>query len=206
MSKNDLTELLDIAKRINHGDYNLEDIVVDKNNELYSIIKYFFDALESLKEISTVVDDEVSKFSIFDNILDNIRKLSKDTVEKIFSHVEKLNMNIDSISENIELLKRNINNDNKKGITTTFEKLKDAAFDGQGLCFDLITFLEFQDVIRNKINKLNNILQEITERLSNLLIKIGIHEGKVDLGNIKDDKQKIASQDVVDELLREFGL
>jgi chemotaxis protein CheZ len=206
MSKNDLTELLDIAKRINHGDYNLEDIVVDKNNELYSIIKYFFDALESLKEISTVVDDEVSKFSIFDNILDNIRKLSKDTVEKIFSHVEKLNMNIDSISENIELLKRNINNDNKKGITTTFEKLKDAAFDGQGLCFDLITFLEFQDVIRNKINKLNNILQEITERLSNLLIKIGIHEGKVDLGNIKDDKQKIVSQDVVDELLREFGL
>ena len=206
MSKNDLTELLDIAKRINHGDYNLEDIVVDKNNELYSIIKYFFDALESLKEISTVVDDEVSKFSIFDNILDNIKKLSKDTVEKIFSHVEKLNMNIDSISENIELLKRNINNDNKKGITTTFEKLKDAAFDGQGLCFDLITFLEFQDVIRNKINKLNNILQEITERLSNLLIKIGIHEGKVDLGNIKDDKQKIVSQDVVDELLREFGL
>lgn len=206
MSKNDLTELLDIAKRINHGDYNLEDIVVDKNNELYSIIKYFFDALDSLKEISTVVDDEVSKFSIFDNILDNIKKLSKDTVEKIFSHVEKLNMNIDSISENIELLKRNINNDNKKGITTTFEKLKDAAFDGQGLCFDLITFLEFQDVIRNKINKLNNILQEITERLSNLLIKIGIHEGKVDLGNIKDDKQKIASQDVVDELLREFGL
>jgi chemotaxis protein CheZ len=206
MSKNDLTELLDIAKRINQGDYTLEDIAVDKNNELYSIIKYFFNALESLKEISTVVDVEVSKFSIFDNILDDIRSLSKDTVEKIFSHVEKLNMNIDCIRENIELLKRYINSNNKEGITTTFEKLKDAALDGQGICFDLITFLEFQDVIRNKINKLNNILQEITKRLSNLLLKIGIHEGKVDLGNIKAGGQKTSSQDVVDELLKEFGL
>ena len=206
MSKNDLTELLDIAKRINQGDYTLEDIAVDKNNELYSIIKYFFNALESLKEISTVVDVEVSKFSIFDNILDDIRSLSKDTVEKIFSHVEKLNMNIDCIRENIELLKRYINSNNKEGITTTFEKLKDASLDGQGFCFDLITFLEFQDVIRNKINKLNNILQEITKRLSNLLLKIGIHEGKVDLGNIKAGGQKTSSQDVVDELLKEFGL
>lgn len=204
MSNSDLTELLDIAKRINLGEYNVEDIAIDSNNELYSILKYFFDALESLKEISTVVDNEASKFSIFDSILDDIRRLSKETVEKIFSHVEKLNMNIDIIKEHIELLKKTINN--KKTLSATLEKLKDNVLDGQGVCFDLITFLEFQDVVRNKINKLNNVLQDVTKRLSELLVKIGIQEGKVNLGDIKDKKENKTSQDIVDELLKEFGL
>jgi chemotaxis protein CheZ len=204
MSNSDLTELLDIAKRINLGEYNVEDIAIDSNNELYSILKYFFDALESLKEISTVVDNEASKFSIFDSILDDIRRLSKETVEKIFSHVEKLNMNIDIIKEHIELLKKTINN--KKTLSATLEKLKDNVLDGQGVCFDLITFLEFQNVVRNKINKLNNVLQDVTKRLSELLVKIGIQEGKVNLGDIKDKKANKTSQDIVDELLKEFGL
>lgn len=206
MSDTDLSELLDIAKKINSGEYNIENIVIDRNNELYSIVKYFFDALESLKEISTVVDNEVSKFSVFDSMLEDIRQLNKDTVEKIFSHVEKLNLNIDSIKEYIELLNNYINKDDKKNVNATFEKLKDTVLDGQGLCFDLITFLEFQDVIRNKINKLNNVLQEVTKRLSDLLIKIGIQEGKVNLGDIKEREKSKSSQDIVDELLKEFGL
>jgi chemotaxis protein CheZ len=206
MSKSDLTELLDIAKRINIGEYKVEDIVIDEKDELYGIMKYFFDALESLKEISTVVDSEMSKFSVFDSVLDDIKKLNKNTTEKIFSHVEKLNMNLDSIKENITLLKKYINDNNKKAITTTFEKFKECLLDGQGICFDLITFLEFQDVVRNKINKLSNILQEIAQKLSDLLIKIGIQEGKVDIAEVKEEKEKKSSQDIVDELLKEFGL
>jgi chemotaxis protein CheZ len=206
MSNTDLSELLDIAKRINSGEYNIENIVIDRDNELYSILKYFFDALESLKEISSIVNNEVSKFSIFDSVLNDIRHLNKDTVEKIFSHVEKLNMNVDSIKEHIDLLRNNINENNEKSVTTTFEKLKDTILDGQGLCFDLITFLEFQDIIRNKIYKLNNILQEVTKRLSELLIKIGIYEGKVNLGDIQERDESKSSQDIVDELLKEFGL
>lgn len=206
MSRTDLTELLDIAKRINRGEYNIEDIAIDKNNELYSILKYFFDALESLREISTVIGDEASKFTVFHYILDDIKRLNQETVEKIFSLTEKLNMNIDNIKDVFGLLKKHITNNNRKQIAVTLESLKEVALDGQGLCFDIITFLEFHDVVKNKINKLINILQEVEKRLSTLLVKIGLDEGKVNLTNLKDIKEEASSQDVVDELLKEFGL
>jgi chemotaxis regulatin CheY-phosphate phosphatase CheZ len=207
MSRTDLSELLDIAKRINRGEYNIiDDIAIDKNNELYSILKYFFDALETLKEISTAIDGEVSKFSVFNYVLDDIRRLNKETVDKIFSLTEKLNMNIDNIRDIVGLSKKQATDNNHKQLVATLENFKEAALEGQGLCFDIITFLEFQDVVRNKINKLVVMLQEVEKRLSSLLVKIGLDEGSVNLTDLKDDKEKASSQDVVDELLKEFGL
>jgi len=115
-------------------------------------------------------------------------------------------MNIDNIKDVFGLLKKHITNNNRKQIAVTLESLKEVALDGQGLCFDIITFLEFHDVVKNKINKLINILQEVEKRLSTLLVKIGLDEGKVNLTNLKDIKEEASSQDVVDELLKEFGL
>ncbi len=115
-------------------------------------------------------------------------------------------MNIDNIRDIVGLSKKQATDNNHKQLVATLENFKEAALEGQGLCFDIITFLEFQDVVRNKINKLVVMLQEVEKRLSSLLVKIGLDEGSVNLTDLKDDKEKASSQDVVDELLKEFGL
>ncbi|MDY6821249.1 MAG: chemotaxis protein, partial [Deferribacterota bacterium] len=79
--------------------------------------------------------------------------------------------------------------------------------EGQGVCFDMITFLEFQDVIKNRINKLVNVLKEVEQHLIELFNKIEVDERKW-LGETAEnvEKETKTSQDEIDRLLKEFGL
>jgi chemotaxis protein CheZ len=207
MHRADVSELIDIAKKINSGEYEISNITVSEDSELYKIAKYFLDAVKSLKEITAVVDKQAGKLPVFDTVLEDIRKLNKSAVENILTYVDKLNLNIDAVKEYIVVLNKDLQKKDKSSLLVDIGKFKDIIIEGQGICFDLITFLEFQDVVKNKLNKLSKVIREVEDMLSELIVKIGIKEGNVDIDKIDfSKKEESASQDIVDQLLKEFGL
>lgn len=191
MNENDIDRLLDIAKQINEEGYD----------------RSYFDKIKSLKEVTEVVGQEILKFNIFDILLEDARKLNKSTVNKIFTHVDKLNKNLEDIERYIKFLRKNIKEKDKKSLEKNMYEYRERVIEGQGVCFDMITFLEFQDVIKNRINKLVNVLKEVEQHLIELFNKIEVDERKW-LGETAEnvEKETKTSQDEIDRLLKEFGL
>lgn len=209
MSENkDLNELLDIARHIHEGEYDLIDVDVNPESELFHIAQYFSDALKKLKTISGAVEDAYEDLPGFENILEAVIKDAKTASENVLTCVDKINFNIDDIKDNIALLRKyvQINDFNRAG--GVIDRLRDRAINGQDVSFDIIASLEFHDITKQKIDKLIKIIHNLQDRLAHLVLKLGIKENAIDaeiLERLKEKDNILENQDIVDELLKEFG-
>ena len=89
----DLNELLSIARNINEGKYDVVNISVDPESELYDIAQYFNESLKKLKTVSTVIDG--SELPTFEKVLNGVISDSKQASEDVLAYVDKINFNID---------------------------------------------------------------------------------------------------------------
>ena len=80
---------------------------------------------------------------------------------------------------------------------------------GQDICCDIVSSLEFKEVTKSKINESIKVVNSLEERLASVLIKLGIKQNVIDvdvLDKFKDTKEILQDQDLVDKLLKEFGV
>jgi chemotaxis protein CheZ len=85
----------------------------------------------------------------------------------------------------------------------------DKSTEGQDISFDMIATLEFQDINKQKIDKLLKIVNDLERRLTDLIIKLGLKTNKIDvetLNKIEQEGNILNNQDLVNQLLKEFGL
>ena len=54
----DLNELLSIARNINEGKYDVVDVTVEPESELYDIAQYFNDSLKKLQTVSSAMESD----------------------------------------------------------------------------------------------------------------------------------------------------
>ena len=79
----------------------------------------------------------------------------------------------------------------------------------QDICFDIVSSLEFREATKQKIDESIKVVNSLEERLAAILIKLGIKQNVIDvdvLDKIKDTKEILQDQDLVDRLLKEFGV
>ncbi|KAA0257109.1 chemotaxis protein [Deferribacter autotrophicus] len=206
---NDLNELIDIAKKINSGDYDLIEINIKPESELFQIAQYFNEALKKLKIVDDAFSDAYEDLPLFEKILREIINDMKNATESILSEIDKINFNIDSIKESLKGLKEAIKNGDFDRAKIYLNGIKDSVMEGEDICFDMIAALEFQDITKQKIDKLMMILNEIENRIADLIIKLGLKSNKLDpekLSEVKEKKEVLEDQELVDKLLEEFGL
>jgi len=85
----------------------------------------------------------------------------------------------------------------------------DKSIEGQDIAFDMIAALEFQDITKQKIDKLTKVVKDLEKKLSDLIIKFGLKHNKIDVDTLNRLGEKdsiLDDQDLVNQLLKELGL
>ena len=89
------------------------------------------------------------------------------------------------------------------------DRLSECAIQGQDICCDIVSSLEFKEVTKSKINESIKVVNSLEEKLASVLTKLGIKQNVIDvdvLDKFKDTKEILQDQDLVDRLLKEFGV
>ncbi|PLX70720.1 MAG: chemotaxis protein [Denitrovibrio sp.] len=206
----DINELLDIARSINEGKYDVVSVDVNSENELFHIAQYFSKSIEKLQTISDTVEDSYEDLPGFEETLKAIINDAKTASENVLSCVDNINFVTDDIKENLQILKKQAETGKLGKMDGVLDRLRDKALAGQDTSFDIIASLEFQDITKQKIDKLVKIIYDLQERLSHLVIMYGVKEDKIDVETLDKLKMKqkedvLDDQNLVDELMREFG-
>jgi chemotaxis protein CheZ len=204
----DINELLDIARSINEGNYDVVSVDVNTENELFHIAQYFSDSIEKLQTIHDTVEDSYEDLPGFEETLQSIISDSKTASENVLSCVDQINFVGDAIKDNLQTLKKDIEAKKFGQTGGIIDRLRDKALSGQDTSFDIIASLEFQDITKQKIDKLVKIIYDLQERLSHLVVMYGVKEDKIDveaLDQLKKKKDLLEDQNLVDELMKEFG-
>ncbi|ADR18846.1 protein phosphatase CheZ [Calditerrivibrio nitroreducens] len=205
----DLSELIEIAKKINSGEYELTSISIDPNHELFEVVQFFNESIKKISTARDVVEDSYEDLPIFEKVLKDVVKDTKSASEKILNLTDNINFNISEIKDNITLLKEALKNDELNKALGLVDRLVDKAIEGQDIAFDMISALEFQDITKQKIDKLLKVVKDLEKKLSDLIIKFGLKHNKIDVDTLNrlGEKDSILNdQDLVNQLLKEFGL
>lgn len=205
----DLNELLMIARNINEGKYDVVDITIDPESELYEIARYFSESLGRLKTVSNAVEHSYDDLPSFEKKLTGVIADSKKASEEVLSSVDRINFNIDEIKENLEMVKQFIATGDFARAKGMLERLSEYAVRGEDICCDIVSSLEFRANAKANIDSAMKVINSLEERLASILIKLGIKQniiGADDLDKIKDTKEILQDQDLVDRLLKEFGV
>ncbi|ADD69603.1 putative chemotaxis phosphatase, CheZ [Denitrovibrio acetiphilus DSM 12809] len=204
----DINELLDIARSINEGNYDVASVDVNAENELFHIAQYFSESIEKLQTVYDTVEDSYEDLPGFEDTLKAIISDAKTASENVLSCVDKITFVGDDIRDNLKTLKTQVEAKKFAQTSGIIDRLRDKALSGQDSSFDIIASLEFQDITKQKIDKLVKIIYDLQERLSHLVIMYGVKEDKIDieaLDKIKSKKDLLEDQNLVDELMKEFG-
>lgn len=205
----DVNELLDIARNISNGNYDVVGIDVNPESELFHIAEYFSKAVNKLKTVSSAVEDAYEDLPGFESVLHSVIGDSKEASENVLECVDKINFNIDDIKENLGTLRTYVENGEFSKINGILDRLRDKGTAGQDVSFDIIASLEFQDITKQKIDKLIKIIYDLQERLTHLVLMLGVKDRKIDVETLEKLKTKdgiMENQNLVDELLKEFGI
>ncbi|MBC7196525.1 MAG: protein phosphatase CheZ [Deferribacterales bacterium] len=204
----DIGELIEIAKKINSGEYDITNISISPESELFEIAKYFSDAVKTLSEVSNTVEDSFDDLPLFEKVLTEVINDTKKASEEILNLSDNINFIIDEVKENIKLLKDYVHSGDFEHALGVIDRILDKTIEGQDVSFDMIASLEFQDISKQKIDKLIRIIKVLERKIGELVIKLGLKDNKIDVdtlnraGNIDEI---LNDQDIVDALLKEFG-
>lgn len=205
----DLNELLTVARQINEGKYDLINVTLDPTSELFAVAQFFNDSVKKLSEVSDKLGDSYKELPAFETSLRSVINDSKKASEDVLSYVDKINFNIDSISELLASIDTAVAEENFSVAKGLIEKLKNSCEDGGEISFDIISSLEFKELAQSRIENLLGAVNQLEEQLAQLIIALGLQQQVISadtVDKLKDPKEILQDQDLVNKLLQEFGM
>lgn len=205
-----LKSIVDTVKNITEGKWH-DDIELNATGLIGELACYINQTLKNLRHL-----DE----SLGANVQDTPRAMSE--VQAVIDHTEKATIKVlDRTDEILSIIGRT------KDYVGEVRQEKDPAeqqrkfveLEGnidkmEYAAYEIINAMEFQDVTQQKIMSIMSCLEGIEQRLVDLLIIFKIKESKKNktenvemLKNLHDDSfDRSNKQDLVDQLLSEFGI
>ncbi len=205
----DLNELITVAKQINEGKYDLIDVTLEPNSELFSIAQFFNDSIKQLKTVSSSVGKTYDDLPVFEATLTDVIGSSRQASEEVLSLVDQVNFNIDAIKELLERIDEAFENGNYALAKGLVDRFKDLCRGGSEICFDIISSLEFKELSSQKIEEALTAVETLQNQLAHLVISLGLKQNLIDpeeLEKMKDSKEILNDQSLVNKLLQEFGM
>ncbi|MDR2401778.1 MAG: chemotaxis protein [Deferribacteraceae bacterium] len=205
----DLNELLTVARQINEGRYDLIDVTLNPASELFAIAQYFNDSIKKLKSVSTAVGKTYETLPAFEASLNLVINSSHQASSEVLGLVDKVNFNIDAVKELISEIDAAAGRGELSKTSGLFDRFKDICAAGSEICYDMIASLEFKEISGQKLTEVLNAIDKFQERLAGLVISLGLKQQAIDPGaldKLKDTKEILKDQTLVNKLLQEFGL
>jgi len=181
-----------IEKEANDLAYNLKELIINLENAGNSLTESY-----SVSQIS-------------DN-LNYICKTTAEGVSRVIDQSESIINRSTQIAADIDKLKAKFP---VIGEEESFKKIKSELSELQNNAFTIMTSLEFEDINRQLIEKISKKLNELYENLMKVLFLLKFKEKQEQSKEFLNELKKVADvnmenshkQDVIDQLLKEFGL
>jgi chemotaxis protein CheZ len=205
----DLNELLTVARQINEGRYDLINVNLDPTSELFTIAQYFNDSIKKLKSVSSAVGKTYETLPAFESALNLVIQSSHQASEEVLSLVDKVNFNLDAVKELVAEIDAAVGKGDFTKTAGLIERFKDLCAEGSEICYDIIASLEFKDISGQKIIEVLTAIDKLQEHLAGLVISLGLKQQVIDpdaVDKMKNTKEILEDQTLVNKLLQEFGL
>ncbi len=212
LETSDLEELVEGAKALSEGKYDREINTVLKG-ELSSLARYINETRKMLAgmrpELSYAADSLPNAFDTLQDICDT----TEVATHNILSIVENLLDTDDELDASVQVVSKYLEENGTQPTIDAMQKLEQAHTDRSAALTELMTLLSFQDLTSQTIVKIGKMINEVEERILSLLVTLGEPTGETESGKVhlsglerlKESQEGVSKQNLVDELLKQFG-
>jgi len=183
------------------------------NRELSELTKYVEMITSTIRDMESPVTTTSDQLPQATAHLNDLAKMTEEGTHRVLTLTEAIETNRGAIHAALEHLKEKLGGEHATDVEKAVELLK---ADERRL-MDIHVALSFQDLVAQRVSKLVTILNEVQHKLLKLVVIFGIKQKK-DGGQAKDggranemlrqlesSKTTALEQDLVDDILSEFG-
>jgi uncharacterized phage infection (PIP) family protein YhgE len=207
-----IMQLVSISELLKEGRYDEIDLsLIEK--EATELAENFGEVINSLESVGYKVSDETGDVQQISHHLKHISRTTEEGVMKVMDHSESIVSDANSISHSLSNIKEKVG-DNPE-ICGELDQIDNTLAHLQSNAFKTITALEFEDINRQKLEKILKKLNQVYDNLMKVLLLLKVKE-KIEEKNtsfireirqISDPSENPSDkQAMIDELLKEFGL
>lgn len=191
-----VSELVDMARALSEGDFERE-FQEAFQGELGELASYLEDVRQTLRSIANAASNSFYVIPQAANGVAEIYQHAENGVNSILDVVDGMSGDQE---EAAALLATHADN-SLDG--TALRKLQEITDNTRHGLMSLIGYLSFQDVLRQRVEKLQGLIENLEKRSVELLVKFGV---KTHEQGIKQGKGELLLRDRVKELSDEIGL
>ena len=192
-----LQQLLEVARAISSGDFSKE-VKIDKEGIIAELAQEINNTVHNLRNAMPTISATTDSAPNLAYSAQSIAELMNDSTKVVLDSSDKIIVACE------ELEKKELDND-------TLAQVKSI----KNFTMDIISAQSYQDSARQKLDKMENDLIFLRDSLIEALIVMNIkvngqpeqyQDRQLQLKNVQDPKNEGQKQDLVDQLLAEFGL
>lgn len=207
-----INQVIAISALLKEGRYDEIDLTLIEK-EATELASNFGQVIQSLEEVGYSIGEDKGDVQQISDHLKHISKTTEEGVMQVMDHSESIVSDANLISDSVSAIKK------KAGDTPEIKEELDnidvTLTHMQGNAFKIITSLEFEDINRQKLEKILKKLNQVYENLIKVLLLLKVKERIEEkdstfiqeIRHISDPNEDVSSkQGMIDELLKEFGL
>lgn len=207
-----ISQVIAISELLKEGRYNEIDLsLIEK--EAADLASNFSEVINSLESVGYKVSDDKEDVQQISDHLKHISKTTEEGVMRVMDHSEAIVEDATYISTNLAAVKGKMAD--KPEVKEELDKIDSRLSKLQNSAFTIMTSLEFEDINRQKLEKILKKLNEVYDNLIKVLLLLKVKE-KIEqkdssfireIRQISDPNEDVSGkQGMIDELLNEFGL
>lgn len=207
-----LNQIRSISELLKEGRYKEIDLsLIEK--EAADLASNFGEVIHSLEEVGYKLGGDKDDVQQISDHLKHISKTTEEGVMQVMDSSESIVSDATSISDGLTKIRKNAG-DNPE-INAELDAMDEKLGNLQNNAFTIMTSLEFEDINRQKLEKILTKLNALYDNLIKVLLMLKIKESieKKDstfiqeIRSISDpNEDSSGKQGMIDELLKEFGL
>ena len=207
-----INQVIAISGLLKDGRYDEIDLTLIEK-EATELASNFGEVIDSLEEVGYKVSEDRNDVQQISHHLEDITKTTEEGVMMVMDHSESIVSEATVIADNMGTLKKKIGD--KPEVKEEMDNIEGSLAKLQANAFKIITSLEFEDINRQRLEKILKRLTIVYDNLLKVLLLLKVKE-KIEekdsdfiaeIRHISDPNEDPASkQGMIDELLKEFGL
>lgn len=207
-----INQVRSISELLKDGRYNEIDLsLIEK--EASDLASNFGEVIHSLEEVGYKIGGDKEDVQQISSHLEHISRTTEEGVMRVMDHSESIVNDASAISGSITAIKGKIGDN--ADLAADWDAIDDKLAGLQNNAFTIMTSLEFEDINRQKLQKILKKLNQLYDNLIKVLLLLKLKDSieKKDsafiheIRNISDPgEDPVKKQDMIDQLLKEFGL
>ena len=183
------------------------------NNEIAELTKYVEMITSTVRDMELPVTTTSDQLPQATAHLNDLAKLTEEGTHRVLTLTEAIETNRGAMQTVLTQLQKKVENEHSAAIEQLLEMMKA----DERLLTNIHVALSFQDLVAQRVAKLVTILNEVQHKLLKLVVIFGIKHKKAGsatkdegrgsemLRQLEASKTTALEQDLVDDILSEFG-